>query len=149
MAAGDADHGVVRTDGDGGSRPGSNHFPHAVVHTGMSKTLGEFEQMVLFALISLGDDAYGASIRREIVQRTGREVSPGAVYTVLDRLERAALVVSHVGTPTAERGGRRRKHYRIRRDGARLLQETRRRMQRMEDGLVQPLARLAGEGAGS
>ena len=113
----------------------------------MSKTLGEFEQMVLFALISLGDEAYGASVRREIVRRTGREVSSGAVYTVLDRLERAALVASQVGSPTAERGGRRRKHYRIRRDGARLLQESRERMHRMEDGLLHRLARLAAERA--
>ena len=52
----------------------------------MGKSLGEFEQMILFALVSLGDDAYGASIRREIVSRTGRDVSAGAVYTVLDRL---------------------------------------------------------------
>jgi DNA-binding PadR family transcriptional regulator len=115
----------------------------------MSKTLGEFEQMVLFALISLGDDAYGASIRREIVHRTGRDVSPGAVYTVLDRLVQADLVTSHVGAPTAERGGRRRKHYRIRGDGARLLQETRQRMHLMEDGLLRRLARLAREGVGS
>ena len=84
----------------------------------MGKSLGEFEQMILFALMSLGDDAYGASIRREIVERTGREVSAGAVYTVLDRLEMRGLVASRVGEPTAERGGRRRKHYRIEASGA-------------------------------
>ena len=80
----------------------------------MGKTLGDFEQMILFALVALGEDAYGASIRREIVERTGREVSAGAVYTVLDRLERNGLVVSRVGEPTAERGGRRKKHYQLR-----------------------------------
>lgn len=105
----------------------------------MGKTLGEFEQMILFALVSLDEDAYGASIRREIVARTGREVSPGAVYTVLDRLERSALVSSHVGAPTAERGGRRRKHYRLRPEGARLLVEARERMRGMEHGLVERL----------
>ena len=76
-------------------------------------------------------------------------MSPGAVYTVLERLERAALVASRVGAPTAERGGRRRKHYRIRRDGARLLKEARQRMHRMEEGLLPRLARLAGDGRAS
>lgn len=109
----------------------------------MGKSLGEFEQMILFALLALGDEAYGASIRREIEERAGREVSPGAVYTVLDRLERSSLVTSYVGSPTAERGGRRRKHYRLRPEGARLLVEARQRMQRMEAGLVQRLGDLA------
>jgi len=99
--------------------------------------------MILFALLSLGDGAYGASIRREIVARTGREVSAGAVYTVLDRLERSGMVASHVGAPTAERGGRRRKHYTIRPDGARSLRETRDRMHRMEAGLIDLLGDLA------
>ena len=63
----------------------------------MGKSLGDLEQMILFSLISLGEDAYGASIRREIVRRTGREVSAGAVYTVLERLESTGLVVSRVG----------------------------------------------------
>ena len=109
----------------------------------MPKTLGEFEQMVLFALVRLGEDAYGASIRREIVQRSGREVSAGAVYTVLERLERASLVSSFVGEPTAERGGRRRKYYRIRPDGARLLHDARDRMNRMAEGLDGFLVHLA------
>jgi PadR family transcriptional regulator PadR len=109
----------------------------------MGKSLGEFEQMILFALIALGSDAYGASIRREIVARTGREVSAGAVYTVLDRLERSAMVTSHIGEPTAERGGRRRKHYRIRPEAARLLTQTRERMRQMESGLDNRLADLA------
>ena len=113
----------------------------------MGKTLGDFEQMILFALVALGEDAYGASIRREIVERTGREVSAGAVYTVLDRLERNGLVVSRVGEPTAERGGRRKKHYQLRADGAQRLRETRERMARMEDGLLDELTRLAEEGA--
>jgi len=109
----------------------------------MGKTLGELEQMILLALVSLGEEAYGASVRREIVGRSGKEVSAGAVYTVLDRLERAGLVTSWTGEPTAERGGRRRKHYRLRPDGARLLQESRERMRRMARGLDDRLTTLA------
>ncbi len=109
----------------------------------MGKSLGDLEQMILFSLISLGEDAYGASIRREIVGRTGKEVSAGAVYTVLERLESGGLVASRVGEPTPERGGRRRKHYRIRPDGARLLEATQERMRRMADGLDSRLKDLA------
>jgi len=101
----------------------------------MSKTLGELEQLILLALVALGDDAYGAAIRREIVERTGKEVSAGAIYTVLERLESAALVTSRVGAPTTQRGGRRRKHYVLRLEGVRSLQESRERMQRMSAGL--------------
>jgi len=113
----------------------------------MGKTLGEFEQLILLALVALGEDAYGASIRREIVSRTGRDVSAGAVYTVLERLERSCLISSHVGLPTQERGGRRRKHYEIRPDGARSLSETRDRMRRMESGLDARLSELASAGS--
>ena len=111
----------------------------------MGKSLGEFEQMILFAVVSLGDEAYGAAIRREIVVRTGREVSTGAVYTVLERLEQSGLVASRVGSPTPERGGRRRKHYALRPEAARLLQQSRDRMHRMEQGLLGRLSGLTAE----
>ena len=68
----------------------------------------------------------------------------GSRPQIAERLERAGLVSAHVGEPTRERGGRRRKHYRIRTDGARLLQEARERMHRMEDGMDVHLIRLAG-----
>ena len=73
--------------------------------------LGEFEQLVLLALLRLGNGAYGASIRREIRDRTKRDVPIGSVYVTLARLERKEMVVSYVGLPSKERGGRRRKHY--------------------------------------
>lgn len=110
----------------------------------MDKTLGRFEQLVLFALVSLEEDAYGASIRREIERRTGRSVSAGAVYTVLERLESHGLVTAWIGEPTAERGGRRRKHYRLEREGARLLRKEHEQMLRMAEGLTGRLVRLAG-----
>ncbi len=84
-------------------------------------TLGEFEQLVLMALVRLGDDAYGATVRREIEARARREVAISAVYTTLDRLEQKGLVRSWIGEPTAQRGGRRRKHFALLPAGARAL----------------------------
>ena len=87
----------------------------------MDPVLGEFEQVVLFAIVRLDDAAYGATIRREIEARTGRQVSIGAIYTTLDRLENKGLVRSWVGEPTPERGGRRRKYFGLEAAGARAL----------------------------
>jgi PadR family transcriptional regulator PadR len=68
--------------------------------------LGEFEHIIVLALLRLQDQAYGVTVRREIESRTRREVSIGAVYATLDRLERKGYVKSHRGDPTPERGGR-------------------------------------------
>ena len=87
----------------------------------MIPVLGEFEQLVLMALVRLGDDAYGATVRREIEARTGRQVSISAVYTTLERLEQKGLVQSRIGEPTPQRGGRRRKHFELRPLGARAV----------------------------
>jgi len=76
---------------------------------------------VLLALLRLGPDAYGATIRREIEERTGRELAISAVYTTLQRLEHKGLVRSRVGEPLPERGGRRRKHFELLPLGARAL----------------------------
>ena len=102
----------------------------------MFKALGEFEQLILFAVLRLGDAAYGASIRREIEEQTGRPVTAGSVYTVLDRLETRGLVDSFTGEPTPERGGRRKKYYRIERAGAELLHYTYQAQQRMAKGVA-------------
>lgn len=78
----------------------------------MTRTgLGELEQLVLLALLRLGRGAYGAALRREIHDRTGRSVSPGTIYPTLDRLERKGWLQSWMGEPTEERGGRARRHY--------------------------------------
>jgi PadR family transcriptional regulator PadR len=87
----------------------------------MPSVLGDFEQLVLLALVRLGPDAYGATIRREIEDRTGRELAISAVYTTLQRLEQKGLVRSRVGEPLPERGGRRRKHFELLPLGARAL----------------------------
>jgi PadR family transcriptional regulator, regulatory protein PadR len=105
-------------------------------------TLGEFEQLVLLALVRLGDEAYGATIRREIEDRTGRELAVSAVYTTLDRLEVKGLVRSWLGDPTPERGGRRRKHVALEPAGAQALQQAYRGYQAMVRGLEGQLGRL-------
>jgi DNA-binding PadR family transcriptional regulator len=97
--------------------------------------LGEFEQLVLLALVHLGDGAYGVTVRREIHQRTSRDVSLGAVYKTLDRLDRKGYAASYTGEPTAERGGRRRRHYRLEPLGMRALRESLGAIQRMTAGL--------------
>jgi PadR family transcriptional regulator PadR len=87
----------------------------------MELALGEFEQLVLIAIVRLGDDAYGATIRREIEDRTARRLSISAVYTTLNRLEQKGCVRSWIGEPTPQRGGRRRKHFALQPLGARAL----------------------------
>lgn len=93
--------------------------------------LREFEQLLLFTLLRLDEPAYGVTIRRDIEERTGRRVSPGAVYTGLQRLERRELVTSWLGEPTPVRGGKRKRYYRLEaagRESLRLAQEERRRV---------------------
>ena len=76
-------------------------------------SLGEFEQLVILAILRLDEGAYGVSIRSEIAQRTGRRVAPGALYTTLDRLEEKRLLSSRLGDPTPARGGRSKRFYRV------------------------------------
>ncbi len=97
--------------------------------------LGEFEQLVLLALHRQGRDGYGVSICQDITDRTGREVSLGAVYKTLERLETKGLGASHIGEPTAERGGRRKKHYRLLARGQRALHLSLRAIRQMTEGL--------------
>lgn len=68
--------------------------------------LGEFEQVVLLAIMRLEDEAYGVTIRKEIRKCTGRNAAPGALYNTLDRLEEKGMVQSHFGDPSPQRGGR-------------------------------------------
>jgi PadR family transcriptional regulator PadR len=86
--------------------------------------LGRFEEVVLLALLCLRENPYGVTIRREIAQRTGRDVSLGAVYTTLERLERKGYVKSRIGNPTPERGGRAKRYFWIEAAGRRALNET-------------------------
>ena len=102
----------------------------------MANGLGEFEQLVLLALIRLGPEAYGVAIRDEIEQRTGRSVALGAVYTTLLRLEDKRLVATRLGDPTPQRGGRRKKYYRPLAAGRRELATSLDALRRMTRGLT-------------
>jgi PadR family transcriptional regulator, regulatory protein PadR len=104
--------------------------------------IGEFEQLVLLALLRLGNGAYGASIRREIQDRTRRDVPIGSVYVTLARLERKKMVVSYVGIPSRERGGRRRKHYLMNDPGERALGRAYRALLAMAQGIEKQLETL-------
>jgi PadR family transcriptional regulator, regulatory protein PadR len=97
--------------------------------------LGEFEQIVLLAILRLGDDAYGVSIREEIGLRTGRSTTPGALYTTLDRLEHKGLVSSRLGEPTPERGGRAKRYYAVSAAGAAAVERAQRSYQSLLEGL--------------
>lgn len=101
----------------------------------MDKNLGELEQLVLLALMRLGDDAYGVTVHQEIQDRTGRNMSFATIYTTLSRLEGKALVESFVGDPTPERGGRAKKHFAITRTGKAALQQSLRALRTMTHGL--------------
>ena len=101
----------------------------------MPHPLGDFEQRILFALIRLGADAYGVTIRAQIEARTGRAVSPGALYTALDRLEKRGLVSSRLGAPTPERGGKRKRLYTLQPAGEHALAHVYESMRLMASGL--------------
>lgn len=108
--------------------------------------LGEFEQILLFALVRLKGEAHGAAIAEEIESRTGRSISPGALYTALDRMEAKGWVASWIGDSTPERGGRRRKVYRMLPTGARELRGSYEELRRMASGALPRLDALADEG---
>jgi DNA-binding PadR family transcriptional regulator len=77
------------------------------------RDLGRFDHLLLLAVMRLGDEAYGMTIRRELAERTGRDVASGAIYTALARLETRGYVRSRLGEPTPERGGRAKRFYRV------------------------------------
>ena len=108
----------------------------------MSDNLGDFEQLVMLAVLRLDDEAYGTSIREELKVRAERDVSPGAIFTTLERLESRGLVSSRYGEPTAERGGRSKRFYKLTADGRRALTRALRTVRRMVQGLEPKLERL-------
>jgi len=101
------------------------------------ESLGNFEFMVLLALLRLRDDAYGLPILEEIETRIGREVALGSVYAALARLETKGLVTSRLGEPTAERGGKAKRYFRVTSSGVREVRGVRRELVSLWQGLPQ------------
>ena len=97
--------------------------------------LGEFEHIILLALLRLDDRAYGGTVRQEIEFRTKREVSIGAVYATLDRLETKGYVKSRLGEPTPERGGRSKRFFQVTAKGVTAVSRTHRALRSMTEGL--------------
>jgi PadR family transcriptional regulator, regulatory protein PadR len=97
--------------------------------------LGEFEYLMLTAAARLGDEAYGARIRQEIEDTTGRRCSLGALYTTLDRLETKGLLKTWMGDPTPQRGGRPKRMVRITPDGVRAAADFYSAMMRASQGV--------------
>src|ERR1700674_2311505 len=97
--------------------------------------LGEFEHIVVLALLRLADRGYGVTVRQEIEFRTKRDVSIGAVYATLDRLETKGYVKSRRGDPTPERGGRSKRFFQVTAKGVAAVNRTHRALQSMTAGL--------------
>jgi PadR family transcriptional regulator, regulatory protein PadR len=97
--------------------------------------LGEFEQLILLAILRLGHEAYGVTIRAELADRAGRTIAPGALYTALERLERKGLITSRMGDPTPQRGGRAKRYVRVTAAGRQALTRAVRAYDRLLDGL--------------
>ena len=97
--------------------------------------LGEFEVIVLLALVRLGPNAYGVPIRHEIETRARRQVTVGALYRTLDRLEAKGYITSWFGDPSPERGGRAKRYFRVESAGIESLRQTEAEMAAMWDGV--------------
>ena len=109
------------------------------------RSLGEFEQIVLLAVLRLGDEAYGVTILAEIAAKTGRNPAPGALYTTLHRMEDKGLVTFRDGSPTPERGGRAKRFVAVTREGRNALASAQSAFQSLLDGLdllTNPVANL-------
>ena len=99
------------------------------------EALGNFELMILLALIRLGDDAYGVPISEEIQESTGRRVLLTSVYAALERLEEKGLATSAMGDPTPERGGRAKRYFRITAKGLGQVRHTKLALTRLWKGV--------------
>jgi DNA-binding PadR family transcriptional regulator len=106
-----------------------------------SAPLGEFEVAVLMAVLHLGDAAVGVAVRDEIAHRTGRAVARGAVYVTLDRLETKGLLTSRMDDATPERGGHRRRYFKVTAVGLKRVRQALAMVERMRAGLEPILER--------
>src|SRR5437016_2986814 len=105
--------------------------------------LGNFDLMVLLALLRLGEDAYGVTIAQELESQTAREVVVASVYATLDRLRERGMITSKLGDSTPERGGRAKRYFRITSAGVREVRDARKSLMNLWKGLPE----LKGENA--
>jgi PadR family transcriptional regulator, regulatory protein PadR len=105
---------------------------------GGEPSLGEFEQIVLLAILRVGKDAYGVTIGSEIQNQTGRVPAPGALYTTLDRLEEKGFVRSQMGDPTPQRGGRAKRFFKVTSIGVQAVTKAQQSYQKLMKGLQLP-----------
>ncbi len=110
--------------------------------------LGEFEHILLFALVGLGGEAHGVDLRKLVEEDTGRRRSPGAVHITLERLEARGFVTSRLGDPSPVRGGRRKRFYRLTPAGAVALKVSYEQLQRVAAGRLEQLDELAQKAGG-
>lgn len=101
-------------------------------------SLGEFEQVVLLAILRLGEKAYGVAIRGEITACTGREPAPGALYMTLDRMEDKGLIWSRLGDPTPQRGGRAKRYFTVNAKGLAAITRAQQSYRRLLEGCELP-----------
>jgi len=99
--------------------------------------LSDFELVAILVVLRLGDNAYGVPIAREIEEQTKREVKLGSVYAALERLEEKGLVVSELGEPTRERGGRAKRYFHVTRQGMRKVRETQQTLIKLWRGVTE------------
>jgi PadR family transcriptional regulator len=104
----------------------------------MTKRLAGMEELVLLAAASLGEQAYGVTVQQRLAEGTGSAVSLGAVYAVLDRLERAGFVRSAWGEATPQRGGRRKRMFRLTPSGLAALRDMGRIRSRLAHAVPSP-----------
>ena len=100
------------------------------------KFLGEFEQFLLLAILRLNDNAYGSTIRQLLAESINRDVTIGALYTTLERLEKKGLVESKMGEATAERGGRAKKYFKVSAQGQSALKRSKQALTNMWQDLA-------------
>lgn len=89
----------------------------------MKGHIGEFEELVLLTIATLGDQAYGVAVLDDIQQRTSRKISIGALHSTITRLEEKGFITSYLGEPTKERGGRRKRFFQLTASAAQALSD--------------------------
>ena len=99
------------------------------------KYLGEFEQVILLAIMRLGSDAYGKTVRELLAELLKRDVTVGALYATLERLEGKGMITGKMGEPTRSRGGRAKKFFTVTAKGQQALKRSKDALTTMWQGL--------------